>query len=331
MPPLKPILLKAAGIFLACLVCATVNAAPNNLDIKRDIARVGPDVISLQDYLAELREGMKDKFFHGKAPDKETKEFRQQTAQQMVERALYLQEAQRRGIQPDKADVDKRLVKYDQKKKKDAYFQEHKDQLLKEVRKKYERESVLKQLEAKVRDVLIPADSESKKYYSGNPDKFTAPERVKVSIIMLAVDPSAAQTDWDAAAKQATELIKQLRAGADFAEFARAHSGDDSAANGGDMGYIHKGMLGDDAAKVLDMLKPGEISEPVYLLQGVAILRLDDRENARLNDYDRISDRAKDLLKKDLGEKAWKGLLEDLRKKTEIVVNDSVVNDLKIK
>ncbi len=288
-------------------------------------AKVGLDTISIEEYSAKLQRGMKEKFFHGKIPEKELQEFRRQIADQMIDEILYLQEAKRRGISPDKEDVESRIKALEKKKKKDTYWQEHKDQMLKTARKEFETTSMIKQLEKAIKASALPSATDVQRYYSSNADKFTAPERVKVHMLLLKVDPSSTSEEWDAAAKQASSLVTRLKAGESFEELARIHSGDDSASAGGDMGYIHKGMLGSEAAAVLEKMKIGDLSEPVFLLEGIAIFRLDDRENARLNELERVDDTAKDLLQKDLGEKAWKALAENLRKQTTIQVNEALV------
>ncbi|MBI3774899.1 MAG: peptidylprolyl isomerase [Gammaproteobacteria bacterium] len=289
------------------------------------LAKVGAETILLADYYEQLQKGMKEKFFHGKIPDKELKKFRRDLATQMVNKVLYVQEAKRRRIVPDKSDVEIHIKNLERKKKKDVYWQEHKDQLLKQARLEYELDSLVKQLESKVRSVDEPRSPEIQNYYKSNEDKFTAPERVKVHMIMLKVDPSAGGPAWDEAAKTAGEISSKIRQGQSFEELARIHSGDDTAASGGDMGYIHKGMMGGNAAEVLDKMKIGDVSEPVFLLEGVAIFRLDDREVARVNELPRVEAPAKDLLRKEMAEKAWKDLTERLRKSTEIILNESVL------
>ncbi len=287
-------------------------------------ARVGSDTISIEDYAKTLQDAMKEKYFHGKIPEKELQEFRRQVGDKMINDVLYLQEAKRRGIVPDKDDVAKRIQQLERKKKNDTYWQEHKDQMLKAARQELESKSILKQLEKAVRTSAVPSDPQIQEFYKSNADKFTAPERVKVHMILIKVDPSSTSQEWENAAKLASDLVAKLRKGENFEELARIHSGDDSAAAGGDMGYIHKGMLGSEAAAVLEKMKIGDLSEPVYLLEGIAVFRLDDRENARLNEFQRVDDTAKDLLQKDLADKAWKNLTETLRKKTQIEINQAL-------
>lgn len=288
------------------------------------LAKVGPDEISLESYFLRLETAMREKFFHGKIPEKELKEFRKQVAEKMIDDTLYLQEAKRRGISPDKSFVDNKLDQLNRKKKKDQYWQEHKDQFIKAARKEYQEESMLQQLERAVKDASVPTPAQVQKYYGDNSEKFTAPERVKVHMILLKVDPSSTNEQWDKAAKLANEIVSKIKKGERFEELARIHSGDESAASGGDMGYQHKGMLGGDAAKIIESMKPGDLSEPIFLLEGIAIIRLDDREKPRLNEFERVDDSAKELLRKEQAENAWKDLVNTLRKKSSITVNDAV-------
>lgn len=288
------------------------------------LAKVGPDMIMLDEYYDQLQAGMKEKFFHGKIPEKELKQFQRDLAQQMINKTLYVQEAKRRDIAPNKEEVSKKIKNLERKKKNDTYWQEHKDQMIKAARKGFEVDSLVKQLDASVRGAIEPATPEVQNYYKSNEDKFTAPERVKVHLIMLKVDPSASTKEWDDTAKLAGDLAKKIRKGEKFEELARIHSGDDSAASGGDMGYMHKGMMGDNAATVLDKMKIGEVSEPVYLLEGIAVFRLDDREQARVNELPRVQGPAKELLRKEMADKAWKDFTSNLRKKTDIVLNEAI-------
>ncbi len=287
-------------------------------------AIVGEEVVPVSEYAARLRLNSRNRFYHGKVPEEEVAKFKQEIADQVVDRVLLLQEAARLKIQPDKETVDTRLAQIETSRSKDQDWLNNKERLIPKIRKQLEDDSVLDSLEKKIRDVPKPKRADVKRFYESSPDKFTAPEQIKVSIIMLRVDPSAPSNLWDAAFEEASTLVAKLRGGADFAELARIHSGDDSAINGGDMGYIHKGMLAVPAQNVLDLMSPNDISEPVVLLQGVAVFRLDDRVKAKLNPFDKVKDRVESLLQRDQGDKAWRGLAQELRKKTKIEVNASL-------
>jgi peptidyl-prolyl cis-trans isomerase SurA len=106
---------------------------------------------------------------------------------------------------------------------------------------------------------------------------------------------------------------------------ARIHSGDESAVDGGHMGYMHLGMFGAPAQKVLNVLEPGEVSEPVVLLEGVALFRINAIKEADLNNLEEVEERARKLLMRELGGKAWKDLRVSLRQSADIKYNDLIL------
>jgi hypothetical protein len=61
-----------------------------------------------------------------------------------------------------------------------------------------------------------------------------------------------------------TDLVKQLRDGADFAELAKKNSEDkNSAASGGDFGVLRRGdRIPEEIKTAVFALKPGEVSDP---------------------------------------------------------------------
>ena len=152
---------------------------------------------------------------------------------------------------------------------------------------------------------------------------FVEPEQVKLSVILLKVDPSSPQAVWNSAIEEGKQLHKKLLAGADFSEMAKLHSGDRSAPQGGQMDYTHRGMLPEAVHGVVDKLKARELSEPVQLLEGVAILRLDDRRPAQQRSFEHAKARAADLWQRAEAEACWSKLIADLRRAATIRIDES--------
>jgi peptidyl-prolyl cis-trans isomerase C len=79
-----------------------------------------------------------------------------------------------------------------------------------------------------------------------------------------------------AAMAKASQLAATLRAGADFAQIARAESDDEqSGANGGMIGPAKPDQLPPDIAAVVSKLKPGQMSDPVKTQFGVHIFKVE--------------------------------------------------------
>lgn len=287
------------------------------------IAIVGGERIGMVQYIGALRKGMRERFYHGKTPEGELKKFRKEVAENLVTRFLSVKEAKRRGIKPDSAAVKKAVEDFDAKFKDDPKWPAARKEVLKQLKEKLQDDSLAMLLEEQVRKVPAPNDAELRRYYEKNSKLFTTPERVRVSIILLKVDPSSGSAVWQQASKEANEIMGRINKGADFADMAKIHSSDESAENGGDMGYAHSGMLGSNAQKVIDLMEPGELSSPVVLLEGVALFRLEDRVKSTLNPLKSVKERALKLYQRDKGEQAWVALGKKLQEKTKIEYNDA--------
>jgi peptidyl-prolyl cis-trans isomerase SurA len=72
------------------------------------------------------------------------------------------------------------------------------------------------------------------------------------------------------------------RGQADFAQLAREHSADGSAAEGGDLGWSSPGQFVPEFEEVLDGLRPGQISDPLISRFGVHIIQVMERRDVPL-------------------------------------------------
>src|ERR1051326_4438164 len=115
---------------------------------------------------------------------------------------------------------------------------------------------------ARIRMSVTPTEEQIRAKYEATKDQYKTAETAHVLHILIKVDPKA-PPEVDAAAKaKAENIVKQLRAGADFGKLARENSNDPSSAgNGGDMGYIEKGnYVAPFEDAVFGSLPAGEIS-----------------------------------------------------------------------
>ena len=268
-------------------------------------------------------------FYHGapQTPDAVI-QFRRDIANRMIDRVLLLKEARRRGLEPDNAAIQSELEGYEARYGNTPRWQEEGEAMLERVRGRLEEDSLIARLEASVKVVGDPDEGDVRAYYDANPEKFTEPVRNRVAVILLAVMPNAGEQAWDAARSEAGDLVGRIAGGADFADLARMHSADPSARNGGDMGYLHAGMLAPEAQSAVDALALGEVSEPVTVLEGVAILKLLDRTPAELRSFDDVRDRAAGLWRREAGEQAWDALVASLRAGSEITLDEAYIGSL---
>ncbi|HET9679037.1 MAG TPA: SurA N-terminal domain-containing protein, partial [Gammaproteobacteria bacterium] len=100
----------------------------------------------------------------------------------------------------------------------------------------------------------------------------------QASHILISVPDSADAAAWEEATKTLQELRDQLANGADFAALAKEYSDDPgSAAQGGDLGWVSRGMMVMPFEKALFALdEKGAVSEPVRTNYGMHLIKLTD-------------------------------------------------------
>jgi peptidyl-prolyl cis-trans isomerase SurA len=83
----------------------------------------------------------------------------------------------------------------------------------------------------------------------------------------------------DAAQKGAAQLVAQLQQGAPFSSVARQFSSSSTAAAGGDAGWISPGEMPAEVQAVIEQLRPGQLSQPIPVKDGVYIIYLKDKRS----------------------------------------------------
>lgn len=288
-------------------------------------AVIGKEQITWQDYQAEFNKEARNKLYHGGKPSDEVLATMQRAvADRMVNVALVLNEAKYRKLKPDSELVKREVDGFERKMANDEQWKEARDRVLPAITKRFEDESLVKKMEEIVRKIPTPKEAQVKDYYAKHPEKFTSPIEQRVSVILLPVDPSSATEGWLQTIEDGKGLVKRIREGEDFAAMAKLYSRDAATVDqGGDMGYMHDGMLPELSQGIVNKLGVGEVSEPVRLLEGVAIFRLVDRKQPGLSAFDSVRERATDLFLADKSDEAWIAFLSAVKKKTSMYVDES--------
>jgi peptidyl-prolyl cis-trans isomerase D len=146
-----------------------------------------------------------------------------------------------------------------------------------------------------VRQSVSISDADRNRYYQDHLDDYRLPERVSVQHILL---KAAEPAQLEEARKKAEDLLKQLRAGADFAELAKKNSEDTAnAAKGGDLGWILRGQTVPEFEKVAFTLAPGTVSDPVQTEYGIHLIKVAAHEQARLRPLEEVRSEVDNLLR----------------------------------
>ncbi|MGH9537274.1 MAG: peptidyl-prolyl cis-trans isomerase [Terriglobales bacterium] len=140
-------------------------------------------------------------------------------------------------------------------------------------------------------------------YYDQHRDDYRVPEQVNVSHILIKtplpgpdgkVDPKGVEE----ARKKAEDVLKQLKAGGNFADLAKKYSEDPgSGKNGGSLGWIGRGRTVPEFEKVAFSLAKGATSDLVQSSYGFHIIRLDDKQPAHVKTLDEVKDQIEESIK----------------------------------
>jgi peptidyl-prolyl cis-trans isomerase D len=128
--------------------------------------------------------------------------------------------------------------------------------------------------EAARKKVTVTPD-EVQTHYRDNIQQFQSPEQVRASHILLKTEGK----DKETVRKQAEDVLKQVKAGGDFAALAKKYSEDEgSQVNGGDLDYFGRGRMVPEFESAAFAMQPGQVSELVETQYGFHIIKLIDRK-----------------------------------------------------
>ncbi|MEQ1813434.1 MAG: peptidylprolyl isomerase [Candidatus Nitrotoga sp.] len=283
-------------------------------------AEVNGKLITMREYDAFFSSVLRQRFFHGKVPEGQFEAVRKEVADMFINREVLTDEARHRGFKPEAVKIDRALAEYDRRNGAMPDWKQRREQLLPAIQAQVGQQSLLEQLEASVRAIPQPALTEVRSFYDQNLELFIEPEKLRLSVILLKVDPSATKDAWGKAQKAAQEIYGRIQQGADFAEQARQYSQHESAAKGGDLGYLHRGMMPDALQSKIDKLTLSVPEEPLTVLEGIAIYRLDERTKGALQDFSVVQVRARDLLYRSKSEQHWQSTVARLRAEAKIKI-----------
>jgi peptidyl-prolyl cis-trans isomerase D len=141
---------------------------------------------------------------------------------------------------------------------------------------------------AKMAAATTVTDQDLQAYYDQHRDEYRVPEQVKVSHILIKTSlpaPGAKEDEKavaDARAK-AEGVLKEVKAGGDFAKLAEKYSDDPgSAKSGGELGWIGRGRTVPEFEKAAFSLGKGQTSDLVKSSYGFHIIHVEDKQAAHL-------------------------------------------------
>lgn len=187
--------------------------------------------------------------------------------------------------------------------------------------------AVEKLIEMQTASLPTPGETELEAYYNENIDRYTEPEKIRASHILIKVNP--ADDDQVRAQKRmgTEELLEKARGGANFAQLAVEHSECPSKSRGGDLDFFARGQMVKEFEAVAFALDVGEISDVVETQFGYHIIKATDRKEGRVIPFAEASERIKTEYGNEAKQQAINDYIERLKTTARITYVDSTLID----
>jgi peptidyl-prolyl cis-trans isomerase C len=192
------------------------------------------------------------------------------------------------------------------------------EQLKQNIRKGLMRQQILNK---EVLDKVSVSPKESETFFQEHKDKYVQEEAVHARHILIKAAPDASPEDDGKAKNRAQEVLAKAKKGEDFGKLAKQYSEGPSKEREGDLGYFGRGQMVKPFEDAAFSLKVGEISGLVRTQFGYHIIKVEERQQAKVLSYEEAKDQVKADVTKEKVNARYREYIEGLRKKAKITVN----------
>jgi peptidyl-prolyl cis-trans isomerase C len=300
---------------------AEAAAKPVPAELPEVVARVNGESINKADLQSAVTQ-LESRAGRTVPPDQRDRVFRG-VLDQLIAYRLLAQESVTRNIAVSDGDVDARAAEIRKQFPSDQVFQQTLEQ--QHMTEAEFRDDVRQGLRI---TGLIDAELSARapvtaeqvnQFYASN--SFEQKERVRASHILIAVPENADAATKEAARAKATEILNQVKGGADFAELAKQYSQDPgSGPRGGDLDYFERGQMVGPFEEAAFALAPGQTSELVESRFGYHIIKVVDKQAARTIPLEEVRGRIEEYLRDQNREQQTQVFIDALRTKAQIEI-----------
>ncbi len=239
---------------------------------------------------------------------------RDEARERVIEEALIEQEIDRVNPPADEALVQqelKKMLKKQETKRQLKQAGRNREIVINNMRKQlYRRLQAYEIMEAAMHQ--DPAsDEDVEEFYNKNLNHFKTREQIHASHILI-------RDKSDIGREKLDVVIEALDSGRDFEELAREFSEDTSSEQGGDLGWLPRGQTVAKFEKVAFSLELDQISDPFETQFGWHIVRLHERQDARTQSLEEVSEQIAMMLLRERRNESYRLFLQDLKEKATI-------------
>jgi peptidyl-prolyl cis-trans isomerase SurA len=147
------------------------------------------------------------------------------------------------------------------------------------IRQEIENEMIIMQVQqgSVMRGIQI-SEQELNNFLNSEEGKLVSSPDVLISQILLSAPSTATVNELENIKTKLSKITQQLSEGADFKQLAIANSDDQSALEGGDLGWRKLAQLPILFSEAIEKLEPGQVSDPIRSGAGFHLLKLYERK-----------------------------------------------------
>ena len=270
---LRPLMLGAA------MLSGAVHAAPQPLD--RVVAIVDNDVV-MQSQLDQRTHEVQQTIAKRGGGVPPASALEQQVLERLIVENLQLQIGERSGIRITDEELNQAIGTIAQR--NGMSVEQFRAALARDglsfddARDQVKREMIISRVrQRRVAERIQVSEQEVKNFLASDLGKAQLSEEFRLANILIPTPESASSDAIQAAGKQAVEIYRQLKSGADFGQVAIARSASENALEGGEMGWRKAAQLPPPFDRLLSSMAVGDVTEPVRTPGGFIILKLQEK------------------------------------------------------
>jgi len=239
-----------------------------------------------------------------------------------VDEMLLVQRGKELGYKMDDAQFQSVLdnIKKDNKIETDEQFQaalKAENMTLSDLRKTLERQMIVSRVQQnEVLSRIAVNDEEARKYYNSHKNEFTSPQSITLREILINVpgDGKSVNVGLDEQARDKAEKIRQRAVnGESFEKLAADNSDAPSRSNAGLIGPLSMGDLSPDVQKLIQGLKPGDITPVIRTARGYQMLKLETMTAAETKSFEEAREEISNRVFTDKRQAEFEKYLQKLR------------------
>ena len=173
-------------------------------------------------------------------------------------------------------------------------------------------------LRREVQSRILVTDEEIGEYYDKHREDYEGREAVHIRQIFLPVPEGADSGARDRVRAEANQLRERILKGERFEVMAARYSRGPAASEGGDIGFVERGVMMPEVEKAAFSLPVGEVSEVLETEAGFLLLVVVDKKGAGLKPLPVVRDEIKAKIEDEKVNKKYDEWMAELRKKSFI-------------